>query len=73
MNIRLKIGKAVRHLRRAHGWSQAELARRSKVSRSYVQKIEGKNPADMSLQVLFKLAKAFKLKCSKLMKDACLN
>ena len=73
MDIKLKIGREVRRLRRAQGWSQAELARRSQVSRSYIQKIESEKPSDMTLDILARLAKAFKLNCSRLVKGACLG
>ena len=70
-SLRAKIGREVRRLRLAHGWTQAELARRSQVSRSYIQKIESENPPDMTLDILARLAKGFKLNCSSLVKGAC--
>lgn len=73
MDIKLKIGREVRRLRRAQGWSQAELARRSQVSRSYIQKIESEKPPDMTLDILARLAKGFTLNCSKLVRGACLS
>jgi len=71
--LRFKIGREVRRLRLAHGWTRAELERRSKVSRSYIQKIESEKPPDMTLDILAKLAKGFKLNCSRLVKNACLS
>lgn len=70
-SLRAKIGREVQRLRLAHGWTRAELARRSKVSRSYIQKIESETPPDMTLDVLARLAKGFRLNCSKLVKNAC--
>ena len=69
-SLLFKIGREVKRLRLARGWPQAELARRSQISRSYVQKIESRNPADMSLAVLARLATGFEMKCYELVRNA---
>ena len=62
-NIKLRFGKRVRELRTKHGWTQAELAQRAGISKSYIQKIECQNPPDVTLDFIAKLAHGFRLKC----------
>lgn len=63
-SLRHKVAKTIRQLRYVYGWTQAELAKRSKVSVRYIQKIESKNPPDMTIDVLAKIANAFGITCS---------
>lgn len=72
-NLRFRLGSEIKRLRQAQGWTQAELAKRSRVSRSYIQRIESETPPDMTLDVLAKLAKGFGLDCHRLVKRACMN
>jgi len=63
-SLRLKVAKGIRQLRYTYGWTQAELAKRSKISRRYIQKIESKNPPNMTIDVLVRIANAFGINCS---------
>lgn len=67
-NIRFRFGQKIKDLRTRHRWTQAELAGRSGVSRSYVQKIEGKRPPDVTIDIIVKLARAFRLSCSEILR-----
>ncbi|MBU9888651.1 MAG: helix-turn-helix domain-containing protein [Candidatus Omnitrophica bacterium] len=67
-NLRRKVGKGIRQLRCSYSWTQAELAKRSKVSRRYIQKIESMNPPDMTIDVLVKIANAFGITCSNILR-----
>ena len=67
-NINNKFGKKVRELRKKHRLTQEELAQLSEVDYKYIQRLEGKTPSSPSLNTLEKLAKAFKMHPSKLLK-----
>jgi len=66
-NIRLRIGKKLRKLRKKQKITQEELANRAEIDYKYIQKIEGKNPPNIKVETLEKLAKAFKIPLSKLL------
>ncbi|GIW55293.1 MAG: hypothetical protein KatS3mg082_1697 [Nitrospiraceae bacterium] len=57
-NIRAKLGKRVRGLRKARGWSQEELAHRASLHPTYIGGIE-RGERNVSLINLAKLAEAF--------------
>lgn len=63
-----QLGKRVRELRKSSELTQEELAARSRISLKYIQKIEGKEPPDIGLETLEKLASGFKLPVWKLLK-----
>jgi len=52
-----QFGKHVRELRRSQNLTQEELAGHAKISLKYIQKIEGKNPPNIGIAILEKLAK----------------
>lgn len=60
-SIRERFGKRVKELRKKHGWTQKELALRAGVSERYLQKIEGKRPPDVTLDVMINFAAALDL------------
>ena len=60
---KFRFGNRVRELRLKHGWTQRKLARRAGISERYLQRIESKQPPDVTLDVIAKLARGFKLKC----------
>jgi transcriptional regulator with XRE-family HTH domain len=64
-DIRIRFGNRLRHLRKKKGWTQAELADRLGMDRSYVGEIEqGKrNPCLLSLDII---AKGFEISLPKL-------
>ena len=65
--IRLRFAKRVRQLRLKNGWSQEELAEFSDLAVRQVQYLESKNPSPAKIDTIEKLAKAFKISCSKLL------
>jgi len=66
-NIRLKIGKRLRELRKKKRLTQEGLASLADIDYKYLQRIEGKNPPNIKVETLEKLAKAFNISLSKLM------
>ena len=67
MDIKLKLGKRIRELRRKCGYTQERLAELANIDYKYIQKIEGKNPPALKIDTIERLAKAFKVKLSKLL------
>ena len=64
--LRSKFSKKVKVLRKKRGWTQKELARRARISKGYLQKIEGKNPPDVTIDIIKKISDAFKQQISDL-------
>jgi transcriptional regulator with XRE-family HTH domain len=64
--IRLKFGKKLRQMRKRKGWTQEQLAERADIAYKHVQRLEGKNPSPVKIDTIEKLAKAFKIACSKM-------
>jgi transcriptional regulator with XRE-family HTH domain len=66
VDIRKQLGRNVRRLREAKGWSQEDLAEASSLHRTYVSGIErgARNP---TLTVVSRLAMALKVKPSQLL------
>lgn len=54
-------GKVIREMRIERGWTNAELARRSKMSPGQLSKLE-KGQSNLRVPAIFKLAKALNLK-----------
>ncbi len=65
---KFKFGKRVKTLRKDRGWTQIELARRAKISRSYLQKIESQQPPDVTIDTIVKLACGLKINCYEILK-----
>ena len=65
-NIRLKIGNKLKDLRKKRGLTQERLAELADIDYKYLQKIEGKNPPNIKIETLEKLAKVFNISLSKL-------
>jgi transcriptional regulator with XRE-family HTH domain len=66
-DIRVRLGKRVRFLRRERGWTQVEMAEMLGIDRSYLSEIEtGKK--DPSLRVLKTIADGFNLSLSRLLR-----
>jgi len=68
MDIKKKFGKKVKLLRIEKGWSQEKLALSADLDRTYIPSIE-KGERNVSITVIAKIAKAFKLNVSELFKD----
>jgi transcriptional regulator with XRE-family HTH domain len=66
-DINRRFGKKLRELREKAGLTQEQLAQLSEVDYKYIQRLESKDPSSPSLNILEKLAKAFKIKVSKLL------
>jgi transcriptional regulator with XRE-family HTH domain len=60
------MGARLRRLRKALGWSQAELATRAKLTRVYITRLEA-GRQDPSLSTINALARALKVKPAQLM------
>lgn len=59
-SARFRFGQGVKKLRKNYLWTQEKLAKRARISRSYLQKIEGKNPPNVTIDTVKKIADAFK-------------
>lgn len=64
-NIRLKLGKKIKELRKKCGYTQDKLSEITEIDYKYIQRIEGKTPPNLKLETLERLAKAFSLSVSK--------
>lgn len=65
--INVGLSRKIKKLRRKCGITQEQLAELVETSYKYIQRIEGKNPPDVRLTTIVKLAKALKVKPSKLL------
>lgn len=63
---RVLFGKEVRKLRKAHGWSQEELADRCELDRTYVGGIE-RGERNVALLNIYRIAKALETHPTKLL------
>jgi len=64
----INLGKKIKEFRRKRGITQERLAELIETSYKYVQRIEGKNPPDVRLTTIIRLAKALKVKPAELLK-----
>lgn len=60
--INIKFGEKVRALRLKRKMTQEELAEVTSIGYKYMQRIEGKNPPDIRLSTVERIAKALKTK-----------
>jgi transcriptional regulator with XRE-family HTH domain len=67
MDISKQFGKRVKQLRQENELSQEGLAHLAELDRTYIPSIE-KGERNVSLEVIQKLSKAFKIKISELLK-----
>ena len=65
MDILIKFGEKVRELRHTNNISQEELAEMTDLHRTYIGGIE-RGERNLSLENIYKIAKAFKISISKL-------
>lgn len=65
--IRRRFGKRIYQLRIRKEWTQEQLAERADIAVRHVQRLESKNPSPVKIDTIEKLAKAFKISCSKLL------
>jgi transcriptional regulator with XRE-family HTH domain len=64
----IELGREIKALRRKRGITQEGLAELIETSYKYVQRIEGKNPPDVRLTTIVRIAKALKVKPAELLK-----
>ncbi len=62
-----RLSRVLKELREEKGLSQGDLAKKAKVGRTYIVKLEGGNKKNPSLQTLQKLAKALGLPVTELL------
>ena len=67
-SIRVQIGKKIRELRTKLGMTQEGLAEITGIDYKYIQKIEGKNPPNLKIETIEKLAKGLKTTPAELLK-----
>ncbi|MGA2774926.1 MAG: helix-turn-helix transcriptional regulator [Candidatus Omnitrophota bacterium] len=67
-NINAGFGKHLKDLRRKKKITQEELAELANLEYKYIQRLEGKKPSSPTLNTLEKLAKAFSITPSQLLK-----
>jgi len=67
-DVKIKFGQRVRELRLSRGYSQEKLAELSELDRTYIPGIES-GKRNVSLVVIEKIAKAFKITISELLND----
>jgi len=67
-DINREFGANLRKLREKHKLTQEQLAQLSEVDYKYIQRLEGKTPSSPSLNIIEKLAKAFKISPAELLK-----
>ena len=67
-DINRRFGMNIRKLREKHNLTQEQLAQLAEVDYKYIQRLEGKTPSSPSLNIIEKLAKAFGITISQLMK-----
>ena len=60
------LSKKIKELRKKQGLTQERLAELTETSYKYIQRIEGKNPPDVRLTTVVRLAKALKVKPAEL-------
>ena len=65
--IGLKVGKKIKEWRRRCGYTQERVSELANIDYKYLQKIEGKNPPNIKIETLERLAKAFNISLSKLL------
>ncbi len=65
--IRHRFAKRLRQLRKKYGLTQQGLAELADLDYKHIQRLESKDPTDVKLETIERLAKAFKISCSKLL------
>jgi transcriptional regulator with XRE-family HTH domain len=67
-DIKIKLAKRLRKLREENNMTQEQLAEASGVDYKHIQLMESKDPSAAKIDTLEKIAKAFKLSVSSLLK-----
>jgi transcriptional regulator with XRE-family HTH domain len=66
-DIRIKLSKRLRQLRKKKNFSQERLAEVADIEYKHIQRLESKRPCDVKLSTLEKLAKGFSIPLSQLL------
>ena len=66
-DIKLNLGKRIKELRAKQEMTQEELADATGIDYKYLQTIEGKNPPNIKIETLKKIAEALNIPPSKLL------
>ena len=66
-NTAKRLAKRIRELRLERGWTQEETARRCQIKYKYYQEYEGKEPRDMRLSTMEKIAKGLDVSITSLL------
>ena len=66
-SIKSRFGKKLKELRQKRGLTQEKLAELAQVDYKYLQRMEGKNPPNIKLETIERLAKTLKSAPSKLL------
>ena len=67
-NIRLRLGRKIKELRKRCDYTQEELSEVANIDYKYIQKIEGKDPPALKIDTIERLAKALKVKPAELLR-----
>lgn len=67
-DIRLKLAKRLKELRRKLGFTQEDLSEKADIAYKHIQRLESKSPNAAKIDTLAKLAKAFGVSPSELLK-----
>jgi transcriptional regulator with XRE-family HTH domain len=68
MTARRRIGMTIRKLREARGWTQEQLAKKARVSQSYLSLLEsGERGKAPSIRIALRLAQALDVNVEKLL------
>ncbi len=66
-SLKIVVGRRIKEVRQKAGFTQEELAENSGVDYKYLQTMEGKNPPNLKLETIEKLAQALKISPAKLL------
>jgi len=67
-SIALKLAVRIRNLRREYNYTQQKLSEMANIDYKHIQLLESKKPPYAKLDTLEKLAKAFNITCSELLR-----
>ena len=67
--LKFKTASKIKALRKKRGYTQEELSSKAELEYKYIQRIESKNPPNIGIETLEKIAKALKVPLSKLLES----
>lgn len=67
-NIRLRIGRKIKDLRKKRKMTQEKLSEVAEIDYKYIQRLEGKNPPALKVDTIERLARALNVEPSELLK-----